>query len=134
MKKLLHSGSLNTDLAILFLRLIVGGLFVKFGYQKLLSYNEILPQFPDIIGIGAKLSFMLVIFAELFCGLLVAVGYLTRLAVIPIFITMVVAYFIAHAGDAFQDKTLPFVFMLLCVVIFLLGSGAFSIDRFTARK
>lgn len=132
--KLLSTRSLNTDLAALFLRLIVGGLFVKYGYQKLVAYNEILPQFPDIIGIGSKLSFILVIFAELGCGLLVATGFLTRLAIIPIFITMSVAYFIAHATDDFQAKTVPFIFLLLCPVVFILGSGQFSIDRMKKRN
>ncbi len=132
--KLLSTKSLNTDIAALFLRLIVGGLFVKYGYQKLVSYNEILPEFPDIIGIGSKLSFILVIFAELVCGFLVSVGFLTRLAIIPIFITMLVAYFIAHATDDFQAKTLPFIFLLLCTVVFILGSGHYSIDRKTKRN
>ena len=96
--------------------------------------NEILPQFPDLIGIGSKFSFILVIFAELVCGFLVTIGYLTRLAIIPIFITMIVAYFLAHADDEFKTKTLPFVFLLLSVVIFILGSGKYSIDKLTTRN
>ena len=132
MKKTLRGfESLNTDLASLFLRLIYGSLFVHYGYTKFISYDEILPQFPDIIGIGSKFSFILVIFAELICGFLVTIGYLTRLAIIPIFITMIVAYFLAHANDEFQAKTLPFVFLLLSFVIFILGSGKYSIDKVT---
>ncbi len=130
-KTLLGFESLNTDLASLFLRLIYGSLFVHYGYTKFISYDEILPQFPDIIGIGSKFSFILVIFAELICGFLVTIGYLTRLAIIPIFITMIVAYFLAHANDEFQAKTLPFVFLLLSFVIFILGSGKYSIDKVT---
>lgn len=133
-KTLLGYESLNTDLASLFLRLIYGSLFVHYGYTKFIAYDEILPQFPDIIGIGSKFSFILVIFAELVCGFLVTIGYLTRLAIIPIFITMIVAYFLAHANDDFQAKTLPFVFLLLSLVIFILGSGKFSMDKLTNRK
>ncbi len=59
-----------------------------------------------IIGIGSKLSFNLVIFAEFFCGLLVLIGFFTRLAVIPIFIDMAVAFFIAHAKDPFDVKAI----------------------------
>lgn len=98
--------------------------------MKLSSYNEILPNFPDLIGIGSKLSFILVIFAEFVCGFLVAIGLLTRLSVIPIFITMIVAFFIAHANDPFQEKALAFVFLFLSIVIFVLGSGRFSVDKF----
>lgn len=132
--KLFAYPSLNTDLATLFLRLIVGGLFVRIGYNKLINYDQILPMFGDIIGIGAKLSFNLVIFAELVCGFLVLIGFVTRLSIIPIFITMVVAYFVAHAKDAFDLKQPAFTFMLLSIVIFVLGSGRFSVDRFLFKN
>lgn len=131
---LLASHSYHTDLGLLLLRITLGGLFVYYGYNKLMSYSQMEAAFPDLIGIGAKLSLNLVIFAELVCGFLVLVGFLTRLAVIPIFITMVVAFFIAHAKDPFDMKALPFVFMLLCVVLFIMGSGRFSMDRSVFRK
>ncbi len=120
----------DPDIAILLLRIIFGGLFVYHGFTKLISFNQILPMFPDLVGIGSRLSFILVIFAELVCGFLVLVGFLTRLTVIPIFITMSVAFFIAHAKDAFNVKELPYVFLLLSIVIFILGSGKYSIDNF----
>lgn len=125
---------LNTNLAALLLRLSFGGLFIRLGYMKLVSFNEILPMFGDPIGIGVKLSLILVIFAELFCGFLVAVGLLTRFAVIPIFITMTVVFFIVHAKDPFDAKSLPFLFWLLSIVIFILGSGKFSFDRLFLKQ
>jgi putative oxidoreductase len=134
MKKILSTPSLNTDLATLILRLIFGGLFFYYGYTKLISFNQILPIFGDIIGIGSKLSFILVIFAELVCGFFVLIGFLTRLSVIPIFITMFVAYFIAHAKDTFVVKQIAFVYLLLCLVIFILGSGKYSVDRLIMKK
>lgn len=134
MKKILGYPSLNTDFATVFLRLLFGGLFVYYGYGKVDAYHQILPIFGDIIGIGSKLSFHLVIFAELVCGFFVLIGFLTRLSIIPIFITMFVAYFIAHAKDTFQVKQLAFVYLLLCVVIFVLGSGKYSVDRMIFKK
>jgi putative oxidoreductase len=131
--RILSPRSLNTDLAALVLRLVFGGLFIYYGWMKLSNYNQILPMFGDIIGIGSKLSFNLVIFAEFFCGIFITVGFFTRLAVVPIFITMVVAFFIAHAKDTFEVKQLAFVYMLLCPVIFLLGGGRYSLDALMFR-
>jgi putative oxidoreductase len=128
-KRILSYQSLNTDLACLLLRLSFGGLFMRFGYLKLISFNDILAIFPDPIHIGSNLSLILVIFAEFFCGFLVAIGLLTRLAVIPIFFTMSVVFFIVHSKQPFDEKALPFVFWLLSMVIFLLGGGKFSLDR-----
>ena len=132
--RIVSHNSLNTDFAALLLRLIFGGLFVRYGYNKLAAYDQILPMFGDIIGIGSKLSFNLVIFAELVCGFFVLIGFLTRLTVIPIFITMLVAFFIAHASDPFDKKALAFVFLLLSAVVFVLGSGRFSIDALIFKR
>jgi putative oxidoreductase len=132
--KTLSYQSLNTDLGKLLLRLVLGGLMAYHGYQKFAAYDQILPMFTDIIGIGTKLSFNLVIFAELVCGLLVAIGLLTRFAIIPIFITMCVAFFVAHAADPFQNKELPFTFLLLAIVVFVLGSGRYSVDALLFRS
>ncbi len=131
MKKLLTPNSLNNDIGVLLLRLSFGGLFTYFGYTKLAAYDELLPMFADIgdtVGIGATWTLNLVIFAELFCGILVTLGMLTRAAIIPIFITMTVAYFVAHAQDPFQNKVLPLLFWLLCFVIFVTGAGKYSLD------
>ena len=127
---LLRVKTLNTDFAALFLRLILGGLFVYHGMQKIELYDTILPMSKEIIGIGPKLSLNLVIFAEFFCGILVLLGLFTRLAVIPITFTMAIAYFVAHKDDPFMMKELPLTFLLICVPIFILGSGKYSLDRF----
>lgn len=115
--------------AALLLRLILGGLFIYHGYLKIENYSTFQPMMQDVIGIGSKLSYNLVIFAEFGCGILLVLGFLTRLAVIPILITMIVAFFIAHKNDAFMMKTLPFAYMLLCLPVFILGSGKYSVDR-----
>ncbi|MBV9988676.1 MAG: DoxX family protein [Chitinophagaceae bacterium] len=134
MNRLLNYRPWGLDGAALLLRLIFGGLFIHHGWQKIEAYNAILPRFPDLIHIGAKLSFNLVIFAEFFCGILVTIGLLTRLAVIPILIAMIVVYFKALATAAFEMKELPLVYMVLSLVIFLLGPGKYSVDRLLTRN
>ena len=127
-KKLFNYNPLDADVAALLFRLIFGGMFVYYGYQKVSMYDQILPMFGDLIGIGAKVSLHLVIFAELVCGFLVLIGCVTRLSALPIFITMVIAYFIAHAKDPFEVKQLAFIYLLLSIVVFVMGSGKYSVD------
>lgn len=128
MKRLLQPFSLNTDLATLTLRLVFGGMFIFHGWPKLADYNGMVAMFGDPVGIGTELSVILVIFAEFFCGILILLGLFTRFAVVFTFITMLVAYFVAHTNDAFTAKMLPFVYIWLCIVIFILGSGRYSLD------
>lgn len=128
MKRLINPESLNTDLATLILRLVFGGMFIYHGYPKLVGYNDMLGMFGDPVGLGTELSVILVIFAEFFCGIFILLGLFTRFAVVFTFITMLVAYFVAHGKDEFMVKMLPFVYIWLCVVIFILGSGRYSLD------
>ncbi len=125
---------LNTDLAALLLRLTVGGMFIFHGWMKIDNYHTFLPMFTDIIGIGTKLSYHLLIFAEFVCGIFVAAGFLTRLTVIPILVAMIIAYFIAHKNDGFLMKMLPFVYIWLTLAIWVAGSGKYSVDHLLFRK
>lgn len=134
MKKLTNPLSLNTDLAALVLRLLFGGMFIYHGWPKLTGYSKMVEMFGDPVGLGSELSVILVIFAEFFCGIFILLGFLTRFSVIPVFITMLVAYFVAHGQDEFTIKMLPFVYLFLCVVIFILGSGRYSADAVLFKK
>lgn len=134
MKKLFSSTYPQAHLAILVLRILFGGLFTWYGYQKLSMYDQIAPNFPNYMGIGPEGNFILVIFAELVCGFLVLIGLFTRLAIIPIFITMIVAFFVAHANDPFHVKQIAFVYMVLCIPIFFLGSGKYSLDHLLFKQ
>lgn len=127
MKKFFTPVSLNTDAAALVLRLIFGGMFVYHGWGKIENYDVYVQGF-DPIGLGKELSLILTIFGEFVCGIFIVLGLFTRLAVIPVLITMIVAFFVAHAKDDFMIKMLPFVYLFLCVVVFILGSGKYSLD------
>ena len=132
--RLFSTQMISPNLVALLMRMILGGLFIFHGWQKIEAYDKILPMFTDIIGIGSKLSFNLVIFAEFFCGILLVIGLFTRLSVIPILFTMIIAYFVAHEADDFQKKTLPFLYMVLCIPVFFAGSGKYSVDSLIFRK
>lgn len=95
--------------------------------MKLLSGAEI--QFADPYGLGVALSFVLVIFAEFLCSILIILGLATRLAVIPLMITMLTAAFYAHADDPFSTKEKPLLFFVVFVLMFFFGSGRYSVDR-----
>jgi len=134
MKRLLSSVSLNTDVATLLLRLFFGGMFTYYGYGKVVNYEAYSAGFTDIIGIGAKLSFNLVIFGEFVCGIFILLGLFTRFAAIPAFITMVVAYFVAHGQDNFADKIPAFTYLILSVIVFIQGGGKYSLDALIFNK
>ena|SRR5688500_15790507 len=127
----------NTDLpekyghvALLVFRLVAAGFMLTHGIpklQRLLSGEEI--KFADPYGLGPEVSFVLVIFAEFFCSILVSLGLLTRLAVIPLMITMATAVIFAHSEDPFGVKEKPLLFLLIFALLAVFGSGRYSVDR-----
>lgn len=88
----------------------------------------------DVFGMGTFMSLSLAVFAEVVCSALVLLGLGTRLAVIPLSITMLIAAFHVHIGDPFAKQEMSLHYLLVYVVLFILGSGKYSIDRFLSKK
>jgi putative oxidoreductase len=128
-----NHGALN--LLFLVLRIAIGGLMLSHGYGKLqtaLAGGEI--QFMDPFGLGQAASLYLAVFAEFFCSILLILGFATRLATIPLIITMLVAVLIAHGSDPFEKKELALHYLLVYLVLLICGAGKYSIDYFISKN
>jgi putative oxidoreductase len=137
MKKIFNTDLPHTNghVALLIFRVLVAIFMLTHGIpklQKLLSGDEI--QFANPYGLGVTTSFVLVIFAEFFCSVLVIPGLATRLAVIPLMITMATAVIFAHADDPFGVKEKPLLFLLCFGLLAVFGSGRYSVDRALERR
>ena len=123
------------DVGALVLRLgFAGTIAVAHGYGKLMGFSEGSANFPDPLHIGHKLSMASAIGAEFFCGILVAIGLFTRLTVLPLIFTMLVAGILVHASDPFGKKELAVMYLVGFVAIFFVGPGRFSVDGLLSRK
>lgn len=127
----------KTDWALLIMRLVFG-LSMMFGHglrkiDRLFGSEEI--RFADPFGIGPVPSLALVVFAEVVCAVLLAIGLFTRLSLIPLIITMLVAAFYAHWADPFSDKEMSILYLTAYTALLLTGPGWFSVDaQWRARK
>ena len=119
------------DVWLLLLRLGVGAFMLTHGLPKLERLLEGNAQgFPDPIGLGATLSLVLTIFAEVICSVLIMLGLATRLASLPLIFTMLVAVFIVHVDDPFSRMEMGLLYLLIYFTLLVLGSGKYSVDRF----
>jgi putative oxidoreductase len=119
------------ELGLLLIRLLSGGMMLTHGIPKigrLLGEGPV--KFADPFGLGAEISLVMVIFAEIGCAILVMVGFKTRWATIPLMVTMLVAAFYAHWADPFGKKELPLLFFTVFLGILISGPGKFSLDQF----
>lgn len=113
---------------LLVARIVFGLLFLNHGIAKWIAFDRIALTFPDPLGAGSEFSLMLVIFAEVFCSIGFILGLLFRLCLIPMIISMCVAFFVIHAGDTMSAKEPALMYMTLFVLMFVSGAGYFSFD------
>lgn len=125
----------SLDIVLFILRVGIALLMLSHGIPKLntlLEGGEI--QFPDPIGVGAVASLSLAVFAEVFCSVLVLIGLATRLAVIPLMTTMLIAVLVIHAGDGLEKMEMGIHYLLTYIVLLFAGSGRISFDFLISRK
>jgi putative oxidoreductase len=126
-----NAGAFSTGLLIL--RLGFGILMANHGYSKFTGYNEMSTQFVNFLGLGSAVTLGLVIFAELFCSILIAIGLFTRLACIPLIISCSYAISQAHKWDVFATGELVTLFLVAFVTILFTGPGKVSIDNMISK-
>jgi len=142
-----------TSVALLLLRLVFGWIFVYagagkafgsfggFGIEK--TAEGIGPMMPTFLPQMAWAY--LVAYSELLGGLLIMLGLFTRLASVPLLITMIVAIKVATGmngfGGTFDDKgnfQLGYAYNLilatLAVAFILTGPGLVSLDALLFRR
>lgn len=138
MRKLFFScSSLNScslSVVALVLRLMAGGAMLSHGIPKLLSFSTLSANFYDPLGVGSSFSLILSIGAEVGCSLLLIFGLFTRLALLPLLFTMLMAFFVIHATDPFAVKELAMTYIAIYIAIFSLGAGRFSLDRLIFKQ
>lgn len=131
------AGETLKNTGLLVLRIWFGlSMLVLHGWGKLVNHAELAQTFPDLFGFGPAVSAYLAIMAEVFCAALVVVGFATRLALIPLIITMGVAFFIAHGGALTGENSGELAFMYLggYIALLLAGPGRFSVDHHLCRS
>ncbi|MEO6328128.1 MAG: DoxX family protein [Ginsengibacter sp.] len=125
------AGAVNTALFIL--RLGLGILIVKHGYDKISNFSSLQYKFMDFLHLGSKISLVLVIFAEFFCGILIILGLFTRFACVPLIIAMCVALFVTNDADFFGKGQASALYLTGFIALLFAGAGRISVDRMIGK-
>ena len=119
--------------AAFIMRLACGGLIIYRGYDKLIHFAAKSQTFSDPLHIGHAASLSLVIFAEFFCGILVLIGFLTRLACIPLIVVMSVVVFYVNHAHVFGNKENAALYLAGFIAILFIGPGKISMDKLIGK-
>lgn len=135
MRKLfaIRNQSVEVDLVLLLIRLVVGCAFVLHGWGKIQNPFHWMGKASSIPGIFQALAAI----SEFGGGIALISGFLTRLGALGIGCTMAVAVYTHRfvLGDPFVNLSggrsyeLASVFLLIALLLVISGPGRFSLDR-----
>lgn len=148
--------STKAPASVLLIRIMVGAVFLSEGIQKFL--------YPAALGVGRFekiglplpefLAYVVACF-EIVCGLMILAGLLTRLAIIPTTVIMIVAIIstkipilLGHGFWGFSLRELPqygflamahemrtdFSMLLGSIFLMIVGAGCLSVDALIAQR
>jgi putative oxidoreductase len=135
----IKSQILNTgnDNKIIFIRIIVGLIFFSEGIQKYLVVSMLGPAYFKEIGFIHPMFWAYLTGAfEMFCGILILFGLLTRLASIPLLTIMIIAFITTKLPILSTNGLLTFLheyridfsLTLLLILLIIYGGGKWSVD------
>src|SRR6266849_11049589 len=127
---------------LLAVRLHWGWQFMQTGWGKLSDIEKVIGFFTDL-GIPAPaLNAYFVSALEFGGGVLLILGFASRLIALPLVIDMLVAYVVADREALFSlfsnpDKftgAAPYTFLIASIILLIVGPGKFSLDAFLAVR
>ncbi len=126
----------SVDIASFISRLIAGSLMLVHGFPKLSHIINGDFSFGNPIGIGEIPSLFLATGAEVGCSVFLMMGLYTRWAILPLIFTMLVIIFrvLLPLNAPWERIESATYFLILYILIFILGSGKFSLDYKLKKK
>lgn len=99
----------------------------------MMNFSALSDSFPSVLGFGSYTTLMVSIFCEICCSLFLIAGLLHRLVLIPMIVTMAVAFFDVH--DAMMPEgELALIYLIVFIILFLTGPGRYSFDYLIDTK
>ncbi|MBE6231911.1 MAG: DoxX family protein [Bacteroidales bacterium] len=118
---------------ILFVRVFFGILFFMHGLDKLMNFNTLSETYPSVLGFGSYMTLMLSVFCEFCCSLFLISGLMIRIMLLPMIVSMGVAFFDVH--DAMMPEgELSLIYFVVFIIIYLTGAGRYSLDYLIDKK
>lgn len=125
----------HISIVLFILRVTAGALMLTHGYgkfQMLLGGGPY--EFADPFGLGDTTTLVFAVLAEFICSIFIILGLFTRLAAVPLMITMLTAAIIIHKSDPIAIRELSMLFGTIFLTLAFLGAGTYSIDHLISKK
>jgi putative oxidoreductase len=121
--------------ALLYLRLTGGALLLwVHGLPKLMHFDAELGRIEDPLHLGAYLTLSIAIAAEVFGGLAVVCGLLTRVAAAMNVVLLLVAMRFVHPEWSIAEGQFGWLLLSILGALAIAGGGRYSVDGLLIRS
>jgi len=120
---------LNNWAVLVFRVLLMLELLRVHGMKKFRVQNGEKEHVPNPLGLPNKLNGLVATFSDTVVPLLVAIGFGTRLFLLPSIGVTAIGYFIVHRKDAIEVRDVPYMYTLAMLFLWAVGPGTYSIDH-----
>lgn len=131
LKNLLSPHPLYLDTALGIVRIFLGSFMIYHGWEVFddTKMNEYAKWMLDLKLPAPSFMAYMGKSVELGTGILIVLGFFTRIAFILLGITMIFICFFIGKGRIFMEEQHPFLFVLLSFLFFFSGPGRWSMDK-----
>ena len=118
------------DVAILFLRLFIGGVMLLHIVGKMQAYDNILLTYHRILGLDAATSFAVITILEGLFAAMIILGVATRFAsaMMLIVVAMSIAEALLNDTPDVATAKLNFVYMGIYITLLISGGGRYAFN------
>ena len=125
----------NSDIGKLILRLLVGGMMLFHGLDKIINGIGGIKHLTTKAGLPEFLAYGIYV-GEVIIPIFIILGLYARVASLFLALNMLMAIFLAYGGTLFSLGKhgaplieLPLFYLVLSIVIFFLGSGKYGVNH-----
>ncbi len=116
------------DVALLYLRLFVGGVVLLHNIGKMQTYNEIIEGFPALLFDSPTLTFGVFTITEVAFAMLIMCGLWVRFASFLMALGMFLSIFVVVPTAGMTAGTLQFIYMGIYIFFVIAGGGRYALD------
>ena len=116
------------DIALLYLRLFVGGVVLLHNVGKLQTYNEIIEGYPALLFDSPTLTFAVFSILEVAFAMMIMCGLWVRFSSFLMALGMFLSIFVVVPTAGMTAGTLQFIYMGIYIFFVIAGGGRYAMD------
>lgn len=128
------SHSCRSDWAILYLRIVFGGILLLHNVSKMQDYNVVIESYHQLLGIGGATWYVAFSVVEVVCAFMLIIGRWVRPAAVVLILGTLAGMIIYFGLTSTQTIELNAIYILIYILFVITGGGYYSMDEVYCRR